>query len=546
MRLAALILIPLCLAAQPRDIVIYGGTSAGVAAAVQASREGRSVLLISPDRHLGGLTANGLGWTDSGNTRAIGGLARVFYQRVGRHYSSDGAWVHQSRASFGNRAQGVAASGSGDGAMWTFEPKVAERLLEQMAAEARVEVLRDAWLDREAGVELGSGRILSIRLLGGRVVRGKMFIDATYEGDLMAAAGVRHTVGREPNSLNGETLNGVQMARAIHHQFTVPVDPYVKPGDPASGLLPGISPGPPAPDGSGDAKVQAYNFRVCMTRHPPNRVPFPKPEGYDPSRYELLARTLEAGQVTVLGKFDPIPNAKTDTNNHGPVSTDHIGANHDYPSASYARRREIAEDHRRYQMGLHYFLANDPRVPDKVRSAYAEWGLAADEFVDNGNWPRQLYVREARRMVSDFVMTERHVRRLLPSPKPVGMGSYSMDSHHVQRVVVKDREGRAVVRNEGDVQVKPGAPYPIDYGALVPRASECANLLVPICLSASHIAYGSIRMEPVFMVLGQSAATAAVIALERDCAVQAVPYEELRRRLLRDGQVLELEPPSRR
>ena len=546
MRLPAFLLFPLALASQTPDIVVYGGTSAGVMAAVQASREGRSVVLLSPDRHLGGLTANGLGWTDAGNTRAIGGLARNFYQRVGRHYRSEEAWVFQRRSSFPNRAQGAAASDPSDGAMWTFEPKVAERILEQMAAEAGVEVLRDAWLDRETGVELGSGRILSLRLLGGRVVRGKVFIDATYEGDLMAAAGVRHTVGREPNALHGETLNGVQMARAIHHQFTVPVDPYVRPGDPASGLLPGILPGPPAPDGTGDDKVQAYNFRVCLTRHPGNRVPFPKPEGYDPSRYELLARTLEAGQVTVLGKFDPIPNAKTDTNNHGPVSTDLIGANHDYPAASYARRREIAEDHRRYQMGFHYFLANDPRVPEKVRLAYAEWGLAADEFTDNGNWPRQLYVREARRMVSDFVMTERHVRGLLPSPRPVGMGSYSMDSHHVQRVVVRDAAGRAVVRNEGDVQVKPGAPYPIDYGALVPRASECANLLVPVCLSATHIAYGSLRMEPVFMVLGQSAATAATLALERGCAVQAVPYEELRRRLLRDGQVLALPSPAPR
>lgn len=540
MRRLALILLSAGLAAQPRDIVVYGGTSAGVMAAVQAAREGRSVLLVSPDRHLGGLTSNGLGWTDAGNTRAIGGLAREFYRRVWDRYRNEEAWNLESREAFRSRPGARAALDDANRTMWVFEPRVAEAIFEELVREHRVEVWRDAWLDRDGGVSRQAGRIVALRLLDGRTVEGRMFVDATYEGDLMAAAGVSHTVGREPNARHGESLNGVQMAAARHHQFQVAIDPYVRPGDPSSGLLPGVSTEPVAADGSGDAKVQAYNFRVCLTRVPSNRVPFPKPEGYDPARYELLARTLEAGQVTVLGKFDPIPNGKTDTNNHGPVSTDHIGANHDYPTASYARRREIAEDHRRYQQGLHYFLANDARVPAKVREAYAQWGLARDEFADNGNWPRQLYVREARRMVSDFVMTENHVRRRAPSPRPVGMGSYNMDSHHVQRVVVRGQDGRASVRNEGDVQVSPGGPYPIDYGAITPRESECANLLVPVCLSATHIAHGSIRMEPVFMVLGQSAATAAGLALEDNCAVQAVPYPRLRERLKRDGQVLEL------
>ena len=546
MRLVMLLLLSAGLAAQPRDVVVYGGTSAGVMAAVQAAREGRSVLLVSPDRHLGGLTSNGLGWTDAGNTRAIGGLAREFYQRVWRHYRPDASWNLEPRDAFRARPGAKPALDDANGVMWVFEPKVAEAVFEELVREHKVEVWRDAWLDRSAGVSKEAGRIVSVRLLDGRAARGRVYIDATYEGDLMAAAGVSNAIGREPNARHGESLNGVQMAAARHHQFQVAVDPYVRPGDPSSGLLPGVSDEPLAPDGSGDAKVQAYNFRVCLTRVPANRAPFPKPEGYDPARYELLARTLLAGQVTVLGKFDPIPNGKTDTNNHGPVSTDHIGANHGYPAADYARRREIAEDHRRYQQGLHYFLANDPRVPAKVREAYAEWGLARDEFADNGNWPRQLYVREARRMVSDFVMTENHVRRRLDSPRPVGMGSYNMDSHHVQRVVVRDKEGRAQVRNEGDVQVPPGGPYPIDYGAIIPRESECANLLVPVCLSASHIAYGSIRMEPVFMVLGQSAATAAGLALEEACAVQAVPYAALRGRLERDRQVLALPETPRR
>ncbi|RUL81771.1 FAD-dependent oxidoreductase [Tautonia sociabilis] len=521
---------------QSFDVVVYGGTSAGIAAAVQADRMGKSVVVVSPDVHLGGLSSGGLGWTDSGRKEAIGGLAREFYHRVWRHYQDDDAWRWQSRAEYGNKGQGTPAIDGNQRTMWIFEPHVAEEIFEALVAEHDIPVVRDAWLDRESGVEKDGNRIVSITTIDGRTFSGKQFIDATYEGDLMAAAGVSYTVGRESNATYGETLNGVQTARAVSHQFDFPVDPYVVPGDPSSGLLPRIHPGPPGEDGQGDHRVQAYCFRMCLTDHPDNRLPFEKPEGYDPAEYELLGRYLRGGWKGVFNKFDPIPNRKTDTNNHGAFSTDNIGRNDDYPEASYERRREIIAEHERYQKGLMYFLANDPGVPEDIRSRAASYGLARDEFVDNGHWPHQIYVREARRMVSDFVMTERHLRGLEPTPDPVGMGSYNMDSHNVQRYV--DEHGHA--RNEGDIQVSPGGPYSISYRALVPRAEECVNLLVPVCLSSSHIAYGSIRMEPVFMILGQSAATASCLAIDHGSTVQAIPPDALRDRLLADGQVLDL------
>jgi hypothetical protein len=518
------------------DVVIYGGTSAAVSAGVQASRMGRSVLIVSPDAHLGGLTTSGLGWTDSGKKEAIGGISREFYRRVKAEYDRPEAWRQRKPGEF-------PLYRPADDAMWTFEPHVAERVVEAMIAEAKVPVVRNAWLDRAHGVVKNGTTIQEIRTLDGRTFRGRIFIDATYEGDLMAAAGVSYTVGREANSKYRETLNGVQTAHARSHQFEKPVDPYVIPGDPKSGLLPRIQPGPPGVDGEGDRLVQAYCFRLCLTDAVDNRVPFSKPDGYDPLQYELLGRYLRQGWDAVFRKFDPAPNRKTDTNNHGAFSTDNIGQSHDYPDASYERRRAIIREHELYQKGLMYFLANDPGVPEKVRDAMSRWGLARDEFQDNGHWPRQIYVREARRMVSDFVMNERHLRGLDPTPESIGMGSYNMDSHNVQRYV--DANGHA--RNEGDVQVNPGGPYPISYRAIVPKASECANLLVPVCLSSSHIAYGSIRMEPVFFILGQSAATAAALALDAGTSVQTIDPGRLRARLIADRQVLELaRPPARR
>ncbi len=511
------------------DVVVYGCTSAGIMAAIQTTRLGMSPVIVCPETHLGGLSSGGLGWTDSGNKEAIGGLSREFYQRVKAHYDRNGAWRHETPEYYDRYVPE-------DDAMWVFEPHVAEETFEAMVREADVPVFRDRWLDRASGVRKNGQQIVSITMHNGESYRGRVFLDATYEGDLMAAAGISYTVGRESNEVYGETMNGVQKKWAVYHQFDYPVSAYRVPGDPNSGLLPGVHHGNPGEDGQGDDRVQAYNFRLSLTTVPENRVPFPKPEGYDPLEYELLARYLDHGWREVFNKFDPAPNRKTDANNHGAFSTDNIGRNYDYPEGSYATRREIVDEHERYQKGLMWFLANDPRVPEDVRAEMSDWGLARDEFVDNDNWPHQIYVRETRRMVSDFVMTELHLRGLIPTPRVVGMGSYNMDSHHVQRYV--DPDGN--VKNEGDIQVNPGGPYPISYLALVPKPEEVTNMLVPVCLSASHIAYGSIRMEPVFMILGQSAATAAVLAIHDDISVQQVSYLRLRAQLLEDGQVLSL------
>jgi len=517
-------------AAVEADLIVYGGTSAGIAAAVQSARMGKSVVLISPTQRLGGLTTGGLGATDSGNKAVIGGFAREFYRRLKKHYDQPAAWTLVNRDKYANYR-------AADDAMWMFEPHVAEEVLETMLREANVNVVREQRLVRtEGGVTKDGKRIVAIRTdPSGHEYRGKMFIDATYEGDLMAAAGVSYTVGRESNAAYGETCNGVQKAKNVkNHRFLVPVDPYKTPGDPASGLVAGVHGDPPGEDGEGDHRVQAYCFRMCMSNVPENRTPFPKPEGYDEARYELLLRNFEAGDLRIPFHALMMPNGKTDTNNSGAFSTDNIGMNYDYPEASYERRAEIVREHEAYQKGLMWTLANHPRVPEEVRQHMAQWGLAKDEFTDNGNWPTELYVREARRMVSDYVVTEHDARLARKCEDPVGMGSYNMDSHNVQRYV--DADGHAA--NEGDVQVPPSGPYAISYRAIVPRRGEAENLLVPVCLSASHIAYGSIRMEPVFFILGQSAATAACQAIDANIPVQDVPYDKLRERLLADGQVL--------
>ena len=521
-------------AGETHDILVYGGTSAGVAAAVQAKKMGKSVVIVSPDKHLGGLSSGGLGWTDSGKKEVIGGLARDFYHRVRLHYDQGEAWKWQKQSEYGNKGQGSKAIDGDNRTMWIFEPHVAEKIFEDLIRENKITVIRDDWLDRQNGVAMQDGRILSIKTLSGTTYPARMFIDATYEGDLMAAAKVSYTVGREANATYGELRNGVQTKGAVSHQFDNPVDPYIIPGDPASGLLPRIHGGEPGEEFSADRRIQAYCFRTCMTDHELNRLPFPKPEGYDPKQYELALRYFLTGWKGVFVKFDPIPNHKTDTNNYGGFSFDNIGYNYDYPDASYERRREIIAEHETYQKGLLWFIANDPRVPKDIQTKMQSWGLAKDEFKDNGHWPHQLYVREARRMVSDVVVNENHLVRKIPTPRPVGMGSYNMDSHHVQRYV--DKNGHA--RNEGDIQRTPGGPYPIDYGAIIPKKAECQNLLVPVCVSSSHIAYGSIRMEPVFMILGQSAATAASLSLDAKIAVQDLPFDTLQPRLLADGQVL--------
>ena len=521
------------------DVVVYGGTAAGVVAAVQAKKMGRTVILVCPDQHLGGLSSGGLGWTDTGNKAVIGGLAREFYHRVWEYYDRPEAWKWQKKEAFGNRGQGTLAMDGTQRTMWVFEPHVAEQVFEDFVREYQIPVRRNEWLDRAGGVKKTGARLGSLTMLSGNTYAGRMFIDATYEGDLMAAAGVEYHVGREANRVYGEQWNGVQTGVLHHrHHFGVlprAISPYVVSGDPTSGVLPRISTEAPGQYGEGDRRVQAYCYRMCLTDHPENRLPLPKPDGYDPREYELLLRIFAANWRETLEKFDLIPNRKTDSNNHGPFSTDNIGFNYDYPDASYARRRQILQEHETYQKGWLYFIAHDPRVPKEVQTAMRQWGLPKDEFVDNGHWPHQIYVREARRMVGRYVMTENDLLQKRPTPEAIGMGSYMIDSHNVQRYITP----QGAVQNEGDIGVPTKGPYQIAYGALIPKPDQCDNLLVPVCVSSSHIAFGSIRMEPVFMVLGQSAATAAVLALETGVPPSEIPYRTLRERLLKDGQVVQ-------
>lgn len=526
------------------DLIVYGGTSSGVVAAVQARKMGKSVIVVGPDRHLGGLSSGGLGFTDTGNKGVIGGLSRDFYHRVWKAYQKPETWRWQKQTEYGNKGQGTPAIDGENRTMWIFEPHVAEQVFEDYVKEFQIPVHRDEWLDRAAGVKRAGSRITSITMLSGKTYTGKMFIDATYEGDLLAAAGVDYHVGREANSVYGEKWNGIQVG-VLHHRHhfgavKTPISPYVVPGDKTSGVLPRISTDRPGEYGAGDKRVQAYCYRYCATDHAENRIPFPKPEGYDPKQYELLVRVYEAGWRETFEKFDPIPNHKTDTNNHGPFSTDNIGMNYDYPEASYEQRQKILDEHRQYQQGWLYFVANDPRVPAEVREAMQKWGLPKDEFQDNGNWPHQIYVREARRMIGQFVMTENELTKKKPTPDSVGMGSYTIDSHNVQRYITPE----GYVQNEGDIGVGI-SPYAIAYGSLLPKRGQCDNLVVTVCVSSSHIAFGSIRMEPVFMILGQSGATAAALAIDAGQPVQNIPYSALQKKLLEDGQVLEYAGPAK-
>jgi hypothetical protein len=517
------------------SVIIYGGTSAGVSAAVQASRMGKSVILIEPGQHVGGLSCGGLGWTDVGNATTIGGISLEFYQRVFKYYEGETAWTFEKLGEYITKVENKKIKPR-NGIMSTFEPHAAEEIFNEMLSDVDIEVILGERLDRTRGVKKKKDRIQQIIMESGRRFVGEIFIDATYEGDLMAAAGVSYHVGREANNVYDENWNGIQVGVLHHsHYFKTNIDPYIIPGDPSSGLLPRISNEDPGVKGQGDHRIQAYCFRMCLTDHDDNRVPFPKPKSYDESQYELLLRVFETGLNSVFKKFDPLPNRKTDTNNHGPFSTDNIGMNYDYPEASYERRQEIIKEHETYQKGLMYFLANDPRVPEDIRTKMSKWGLAKDEFVDNGHWPHQLYIREARRMIGEYVMTENDILTKRDTPDSVGMGSYTMDSHNVQRYVT----GKGYVQNEGDIGVKVPAPYKIAYLSLTPKKNECINLLVPVCLSSSHIAYGSIRMEPVFLILGQSAATAACIAIDGEISVQEVDYQKLKRLLLTDNQKLE-------
>lgn len=521
------------------DIIVYGGTSAAVTAAVQAKKMGKSVIIVCPDIHLGGLTSGGLGYTDTGNKAVIGGLAREFYHRVYKYYQLPETWKWQKREDYGNKGQGTPAIDGANKTQWIFEPRIAEKVFEDFIRDYEIPVYRDEWLDREQGVKKVDGKITSITTLSGKTYHGKVFIDATYEGDLMAAAGVSYHVGREAQSVYDEKWNGVQTG-VLHHKhfFRDKISPYWVPGDPSSGLLPRISPDDPGEFGAGDKKIQAYCYRLCMSNHPDNMVSWPKPSNYDSTQYELLLRVFNGESFEMhhdfFGKFDTIPNRKTDTNNRGPFSSDNIGMNYDYPEASYERRKEILEEHTTYQQGLYWFVANDPRVRKDVQDEMQKWGLAKDEFVDNNHWPHQIYVREARRMIGDFVLTEHELLGKKPVTESIGMGSYTIDSHNIQRYVTPE----GYVQNEGDIGVHV-KPYKIPLGTIKPKKKECSNLLVPVAVSSSHIAFGSIRMEPVFMILGQSAATLAGLALDNNKGVHEISYPELSARLLEDNQVLE-------
>jgi hypothetical protein len=519
------------------DVVVYGDASGGVTAAVQAARMGKKVILVSQYGHLGGLTSSGLGWTDIGNNAILGGLSREFYHQVYKHYQNDAAWNHQARNLYPNKNQsrGPALDPQTELAS-TFEPKVAEAVFNAMIKKAGVRVIKGR-LDLTKGAKKSGPRITSIRLDNGTTVTGKMFIDASYEGDLLAAAGVSYFIGREANAEYDESGNGVT-GPLRGNQLRNGIDPYVVKGDATSGLLPGVNPDMGGEIGDADHHLQAYCYRMVLTDIETNRIPVKKPANYNPADYELLFRTIEAGKKGGLFKTSMVPNRKTDSNNTGGVSCDLIGGNYgkdwSWATLNHQQRETIAAKHRDWQLGMIWTLQNHPRVPGKIRASHAPWGLAKDEFQDNGNWPYNLYVREARRMKSAFVMTENHCKGKQPVVDPVGMGAYTLDSHNTQRFV-----HNGMVKNEGDIQRSLGGkPYGISYRSIIPKATECQNLLVPWALSSTHIAFGSIRMEPVFMVLGQSAGTAACLAIDANTSVQAIPYKTLRTQLQKDDQRL--------
>ncbi len=515
------------------DICVYGGTSSGVIAAVQAKKMGTSVILVSPTKQLGGLTSGGLGFTDMGNERTVGGLSRDYFHRVWNHYQQPSAWKFQTKDSFKSSGQSGPAFNEKLEVATVFEPHVAERLFDQILAEAGVERIHER-IDLSAGTKKSSNSLSAIRLENGKEIVANVFIDATYEGDLMAKAGVTYTIGRESNRQYGETANGVQTGQK-GNQLPKGIDPYVRKGDPSSGLLPRVNPTAGGSNGDGDKRVQAYCYRMCLTDVPENHIAVEKPNNYQEQDYELLFRAIEAGQKNRFFKFSALPNRKTDSNNDSGISTDFIGMNYDYPEADYATRGRIEEAHKNWQLGLIWTLQNHPRVPDALRKIYTPWGLPKDEFTNNDNWSPQLYIRESRRMVNDHVITENHILERTTN-QSVGMGCYTMDSHNTQYHV----NAQGFVAAEGDVQKKIKGPYEIDYRALTPREQECSNLIVPVCLAASHIAYGSIRMESVFMILGQSAGTAAALAVNEKTSVQQISYLNLRQHLERDGQILKM------
>ncbi len=491
---------------QSFDVCVYGGTSAGIIAAHTAKLHGKSVIILESSGHWGGLSAGGLGQTDIGNKYAITGISRQFYRKIGQHY--------------------------GRFEQWTFEPHVAQNiLLDYLKNTDKALLYNELQIVKKVKSKITYIQTFDTKTRKTRKIYAKQFIDCTYEGDLMAKAGVSYTFGREDNKKYNETWNGVQMLDK--HQFMDGIDPYKIPGKASSGLLWGISPKPLAKIGSGDKKIQAYNFRMCLTDSADNRIAINKPNNYNPAKYELLLRYIEKKQPKELNwalmHIQPMPNRKLDINNSGPFSTNLIGANYAYPNSTYEQRKLIQKKHEDHIKGFFYFLGHDLRVPEYLRNEMLNWGYPKDEYVGNENFSPQMYIREARRMVADVVMTERHCVGLEKVSDGIGMAAYTMDSHNTQRVVIKDSTGKFMVKNEGDVQKGLGGldPYPISFRAIVPKKAQCSNLSVPVCLSASHIAFGSIRMEPVFMVLAQSAATAASMAIDKGVAIQNIDIKKL-------------------
>ncbi|BAU54533.1 FAD-dependent oxidoreductase [Mucilaginibacter gotjawali] len=501
------------------DIIVYGGTASGVIAAYTAKQMGKSVLLIEPGERIGGLTTGGLGYTDIGNKYAIKGLSLDFYRKIGQHYGAFEQWI--------------------------FEPHVAENILLAYLKKAGVLVLYD---HRVSSANKINGKVTSISLENSlrpskktnKTIGGKEFIDCSYEGDLMAKAGVSYTVGREDNKQYNETYNGVQLREK--HQFPDGIDPYKIPGKPESGLLWGISNSTLLPDGTGNKMVQTYNIRVCLSKDPANSIQITQPDDYKPERYELLLRLMEKKPIKHIEDImttSEMPNHKTDINNNGPFSTDLIGASWKYPEANYQERGAIFKSHANYTKGFFYFVGHDPRIPLNLRNEMLQYGYPKDEYQNSGHFTTQMYVREAKRMLGEYVMTQANCQGRETVNDGIALAAYTMDSHNAERLVVN-----GMVKNEGDVQIGGFGPYPISYRSLVPKKEECSNLLVPVCLSASHIAYGSIRMEPVFMMLGQSAAVAACMAIDKNCPVQLVDVQKLQSELknnpLADGSTPEI------
>lgn len=492
-----------CNRVQQYDVCVYGGTSAAVMAAYSAAQSGSKVIMVSPDLQIGGMSSGGLGYTDIGNKYAVVGLARQFYRRIGEHYGRLEQWI--------------------------FEPHVAKDIFEEYLASAPgLKVLRTYRLD---SIEKEGTEIKSIKVYGKGSdtlqIKARTFIDATYEGDLMAKAGVSYIVGREDNSRYGETYDGVQLMTG--HQFPDGIDPFIEPGNPESGLVWGVSEQKLLPDGTGDSLVQAYNYRICLTDDPANRIEITRPDNYDSTRYELTLRLYDYYGDTDFSRYfiwSYMPGHKTDINNKGGFSTDMIGMNYNWAEASWEEREEMLKAHTDYTKGMLYFFGHDQRLPESVRNEMLRWGYPKDEYTELGNWTPQLYVREARRMIGEYVATQADCEGRSVPADGIAMAAYTMDSHNCQRIVI-EKDGKYMVKNEGNVEIGGGSPYPVSYRSITPKREECTNLLVPVCLSASHIAYGSIRMEPVFMATGQAAGIAAALASERKTAVQQIPASDI-------------------